>query len=64
MWDLRAGPQLKADTMSLRPVSVPVLMGEQPERVRQGKANPALASPGIGLGGVGHPVTPGVEVLT
>ena len=44
--------------MSLRPVSVPVLMGEQPERVRRGTASPALASPGIGLGGVGHPMTP------
>ena len=44
--------------MSLRPVSVPVLMGEQPERVRPGKASPASASPGIGLGAVGHPMTP------
>ena len=31
MRGMRAGPQSRADTMSLRPVSVPVLMGEQPE---------------------------------
>jgi hypothetical protein len=58
MWGMRAGPQPRADTMSLRPVSVPVLMGEQPERVRRGNASPVLASPGIGSGGVGHPMTP------
>ena len=44
--------------MSLRPVSVPVLMGEQPERVRRGTASPASASREFGLGGVGHPMTP------
>jgi hypothetical protein len=44
--------------MSLRPVSVPAPMGEQPERVRRWTASPALASAGIGLGGVGHPMTP------
>ena len=27
-------PQPRTNTMSLRPVSVPVLMGEQPDRVR------------------------------
>ena len=51
-------PQPRADTMSLRPVWVPALTGEQPERVRRGTASPALASPGIGSGGVGHPMTP------
>ena len=50
--------------MSLRPVSGPVLMGEQPERVRRGTASAALASPGIGLGGVGHLMISGVKVLT
>ena len=44
--------------MSLRPAWVPVLMGEQPDRVRRGTASPALASPGIGSGGVGHLMTP------
>ena len=47
--------------MSLRLVSVPVLMGEQPEQVRRWTASPASASPGIGLGA---PDDPGVEVLT
>ncbi len=47
--------------MSLRSVSVPVLMGEQPEHVCRRTASPALASPGIGLGA---PDDPGVEVLT
>ena len=50
---MRAGPQSRADTMSLRQVTVPVLMGEEPERVRRGIASPALASPEIGLGAVG-----------
>jgi hypothetical protein len=50
--------------MSLRPVSVPVLMGGQPERVRRWTASPALASPGINWGGVEHPMISGVEVLT
>jgi hypothetical protein len=54
----RAGPQPGADTMSPRPVSAPVLMGEQPERVRRSTASPALASPGIVWGGVGHAMTP------
>ena len=44
--------------MSLRPVSVPVLIGEQTERVRRWTASPALASPGIGWGGVEHPMAP------
>ena len=44
--------------MILRPVSVPVLMGEQPERVRRCTATPALASPGISLGRVWYPMTP------
>jgi hypothetical protein len=44
--------------MSLRPVSVPVLMVEQPERVRRWTASPALASREFGWGGVGHPMTP------
>jgi hypothetical protein len=57
-------PQPRADTMRLRPVSVPVLMGEQRERVRRWTASPALAPPGIGLGDVGVPDDPGVEVLT
>ena len=57
------GPQPRADTMSLRPASVPVLMGEQPERVRRGTASPALASPGIGWV-AWAPDDPGVEVLT
>jgi hypothetical protein len=61
MRGVRAGPQPRADTMSLRPVSVPVLMGEQPERVRRWKASPALASPGIGLAGVGPSMTPALE---
>ena len=43
--------------MSLRSVSAPILMGEQPERVRRWTASPASASAGIGLGGVGHPMT-------
>jgi hypothetical protein len=43
MRGMRVGPQPRADTMSLRPASVPVLMGEQPERVRRGTASPALA---------------------
>jgi hypothetical protein len=63
MRGMRAGPQPRADTMSLRPATVPVLMGEQPEQVRRWTASPALASPAIGWGGVGHPMTPGVEVL-
>ena len=58
MRGMRAGPQPRADTMSPWPVSVPVLLCEQPERVRRGTVSPALASPGIGLGGVGHPMTP------
>ena len=58
MRGMRAGPRPRADTMSLRPVSVPVLMGEQPEQVRRWTASPAFASPGIGLGGVEHPMTP------
>jgi hypothetical protein len=58
MRGMRAGPQPGADTMSLRPVSVPVLMGEQTERVRRWTASPALASPGIGWGGVEHPMAP------
>jgi hypothetical protein len=58
MRGVRDGPQPRADRMSLRRVSVPVLMGEQPERVRRWTASPAMASPGIGLGGVGHPMTP------
>jgi hypothetical protein len=44
--------------MSLWPVSPPVLMGEQRERVRRWTASHALASPAVGLGGVGHPMTP------
>jgi hypothetical protein len=55
-----AGPQPGANTTSLRPVSVTTLTDEQPERMRRGTASPALASPGIGLGGD----DPGVEVLT
>jgi hypothetical protein len=55
---MRAGPQPSADTMSLRPVSAPVLMGEQPERVRRWTASPALASRGFGWGGVEQPMTP------
>lgn len=39
-------------------MSVPVLMGEQPERARQGTVAPAVASIGIGLGGVELPMTP------
>ena len=44
--------------MSLRSVSAPILMGEQPERVRRWTASPASASREFGWGGVGHPVTP------
>jgi hypothetical protein len=58
MRGMRAGPQPGADTMSLRPVSVPVLIGEQTGRVRRSTASPALASPGIGWGGVVHPMAP------
>jgi hypothetical protein len=50
--------------MSLRPISVPILMGEQRERVGRRTTSPALASPGIGWGGVGISDDPGVEVLT
>ena len=50
--------------MSLRPVSVPVLMGEQPERVRRGTASPALAFTWDRFGWRGAPDDPGVEVLT
>ena len=46
-----------------RPVSAPVLMGEQPERVRRSTASPALASREFGWGR-GAPDDPGVEVLT
>jgi hypothetical protein len=63
MWGMRAGPQLRADTMSPRSASLPVLISEQLERVRRGTLSPAFASPGIGSGGVWHPMT-GVEVLT
>ena len=48
----------RADTMSLRPAWVPVLTGEQRDRVRRGTASPALAPPGIGSGGIGHLMTP------
>jgi hypothetical protein len=44
--------------MSLRAVSAPVLMGEQPERVRRWTASPALASREFGWGGVEQPMTP------
>ena len=44
--------------MSHRSVSAPILMGEQPERVRRWTASSASASRGFGLGGVGDPVTP------
>ncbi len=44
--------------MSLRAAWVPVLTGEQRDRVRRGTASPALASPGIGSGGVGHLMPP------
>ena len=58
MRGVRVGPQPGADTMSLRPAWAPALMGEQPDRVRRGTASPALASPGIGSGGVWCPMTP------
>jgi hypothetical protein len=58
MWGMRAGPQLRADTMSPRPASLPVLISEQLERVRRGTASPTLASREFGWGGVGHPMTP------
>jgi hypothetical protein len=64
MWGMRAGPQLRADTMSLRPASLPVLISEQLERVRRGTLSPAFASPGIGSGRGVAPDDPGVEVLT
>ena len=44
--------------MSVRPVSVPVLIVSNEKRVRRGTARSALASTGVGLGGVGHPMTP------
>ena len=50
--------------MSLRPVSVPVLMGEQPERVRPGTASPAFGVTWDRFGWRGAPDDPGVEVLT
>ena len=49
--------------MSLRPVSAPVLMREQRERVRRRTASHALASRECGWGR-GVPDEPGVEVLT
>jgi hypothetical protein len=58
-----AGPQPRADTMSLRPVPAPVLISEQPERMRRSTASPALASREFGWGR-GAPDDPGVEVLT
>jgi hypothetical protein len=58
-----AGPQPRAGTMSPRPVSAPVLISEQPERVRRSTASPALASRESGWGR-GAPDDPGVEVLT
>ena len=64
MRGMRAGPEPGADTMSLRPVSVPVLMGEQTQRVRRSTASPALALPAIGWGGRGAPDGPGAEALT
>jgi hypothetical protein len=39
---MRTRPQPRADSMSLRPVSVPVLMGEQRERVSRWTAGPGL----------------------
>jgi hypothetical protein len=42
MRGVRADPQPKADTMSLRPVSVPVLVGEQHEPARQMDSEPRL----------------------
>jgi hypothetical protein len=44
--------------MSLRPVSAPVLMGEQRERVRRWTASPAFAVREFGWGGVGVPMSP------
>ncbi len=44
--------------MGLRPVTAPVLISEQPERVRRSTASPALASCDFGWGGVGQPMTP------
>jgi len=64
MRGVRADPQPKADTMSLRPVSVPVLVGEQHEPARRWTASPGLASPGMRLRGVGPPDDPGTEALT
>ena len=58
MRGMRVGPQPRAGTMSPRPVSAPVLMGDQRERVRRWTASPALASREFGWGGVGHPMTP------
>ena len=63
MRGMLGGPQPGADTMSLRPVSVPVLLDEQPERVRPG-GEPRLGVTWDRFRWRGAPEDPGVEVLT
>jgi hypothetical protein len=63
MRGVRVGPQPSAGTMSPRPVSAPLLLGEQRERVRQWTASPVLPSREFSWG-ERAPDEPGVEVLT
>lgn len=63
MRGMRAGPKPRAGAMSPRPVSAPVLIGEQPDRLRRSTVSPALALREFGWGR-GAPDGPGVEVLT
>jgi hypothetical protein len=63
MRGIRAGPQPRADTMRLRPASVPVLMGEQPERVRRW-SEPRLGVTWDRFGWRRALDDPGMEVLT
>ena len=58
MRGMRAGPQPRADTMSPRPVSAPVLISEQPDRVRRSTASPAFALREFGWRGVGLAMSP------
>jgi hypothetical protein len=59
-----AEPQPRADTMHLRPVSAPDLIGEQPERVRTRDGEPRLGVTWDRSGRRGAPDDPGVEVST
>ena len=58
-----AGPRPGVDTMSPRSASAPVLMSEQPARVRRRTASRAWRHVNS-IGRVKHPDDPGVEMLT